>query len=191
MNLLRLAGRGLKKWYVVLPLSVLALWLAFSSYREIERQRAASELRKMGFEAGSWDYFQAIRANWRQVFTSNFYKNRREWSDRVRLMSLPGKDLNACGPAIIRFRPREVLFGFCRNLEDVSVLRNLPDLERLDFYECPKMGDVGIVSLFPKLRELTFRDNSALQSLNIIKSGAKLTSLHIWNCPNLTDLDSL
>jgi hypothetical protein len=191
MKFPRLAGTGLRKWYVLLPLSVLVLWLGFLSYCAIERERAAAELRKMGFEAGSRDFFQAIRTNWRQVFTSNYYKNRREWSSRVRLMSLSSKDLNACGSALVRFRPREMLLGFCRNLEDVSVLRNLPDLERLDFYECPKMKDVGIVSEFVKLRELTFRDSPSLQTLDIIKSGASLRSLHISECRALNDLNAL
>jgi hypothetical protein len=162
-------------------LGALFLWL----------ERAANDLRKMGFEAGTNNFFQTVRTNWRQVFTSKFYKNRSEWTNRVRIMSLPRTDLNSCGPALLRFRPSEVLLGFCGKLEDVSVLRNLPDLERLDFYKCSKVKDCEIVSSFAKLRELTFFDNPALQSLAIIKSGAKLTSLHIWECRNLTDLDEL
>lgn len=176
---------------MLLPLGVLAAWLAFQSYRTVERGRAAAELQRMGFEAGSRDFPQTIRTNWRQLFSSAYYKHRREWSDRVRIMSVRGKDLNACGPALRRFRPREVLLGFCGNLEDVSVLRSHADLERLDFYECPNVKDVGIVSEFAKLRELTFRGNPSLQNLDIIRSGANLTSLHVSDCRNLNDLNAL
>lgn len=182
---------SVRKWYVLIPLGVFAAWLAFQSYRGVERGRAAAELRRMGFEVGARDFSQTIRTNWRQLFSSDYYKYRREWGDRVRIMSVGGKDLNACGPALVRFRPREVLLGFCGNLEDVSVLHSHPDLERLDFYECPKVKDLGIVSEFAKLRELTFRGNPYLQHLDIIKSGANLTSLHISDCRNLNDLNAL
>jgi hypothetical protein len=191
MKFVTQAGRKNSKWWVMIPLAALALSLAFLSYRATERGRAAAELQKMGFEAGSRDFLQTLRTDWRRVFKSSYYKHRHEWSSRVRIMSLRGEDLNAYAPALIRFRPREVLLGFCKNLEDVSVLRNFPDLERLDFYECPKMKDVGIVSEFAELKELTFRGNPALRSLDIIKSGARLTSLHISDCHSLDDLTAL
>jgi hypothetical protein len=191
MKFLRLPGINFRKWYVWLPLSVLAVWAAVSIYRSIDREHAAADLRMMGFEAGSRSIFPVILSNWRLAFSAKFFKDRQEWDSRVRLMSRTVKDLNAYRPALVRFQPREVLLGFCSNLEDISVLRNLPDLERLDFYECPKVKDVGIVSEFANLRELTFRKSPALHSLDIIKSGTKLRSLHITNCSALDDLSAL
>jgi hypothetical protein len=191
MKFPRLPGINFRKWYVLLPLGVLAVWLAVSIYRSIGRERAAADLRMMGFEAGSMSILPQILSNWRVAFSAKSFKDRREWDSRVRLMSRAAKDLNAYGPALVRFRPREVLLGFCTNLEDVSVLRDFPDLERLDFYECPKVKDVGIVSEFVNLRELTFRTSPALRSLDIIKSGTKLRSLHISNCRALDDISAL
>lgn len=191
MNVFSRAGTRVRKWYVWLPLGLLVLWLVFQGYRAFDQGLAASELRKMGFEVGSRDFVYTLRTNWRLVFDPRYYKSRQAWNGRARLLHFKGTDLNACGPALVRFRPREVMFGMCRNLEDVSTLRQLPDLERLDFYECPKIKNPGIVGEFVKLRELTFRKVPALRNLEIIRSGANLTSLHISDCNNLQDLRAL
>jgi hypothetical protein len=191
MKFPRLPGINFRKWYVLLPLGVLAVWLAVFTYRSIGREHAAADLRMMGFEAGSKSIFPVIRSNWRVAFSAKFFKDRKEWDSRVRLMSRTVKDLDAYGPTLVRFQPREVLLGFCNNLEDVSVLRDFSALERLDFYECPKVKDLQIVSEFVNLRELTFRTSPALRSLDIVKSGTKLRSLHISNCRALDDISAL
>jgi hypothetical protein len=191
MKPFRALGSNFRKWYIVLPLGALIVWLAFAVSRLLDQQNAAADLRKMGLEAGSESITQLIRKNWRGAYSAIFDKKRREWSNRVRLMFNNAKDLNAYVPALVRFKPREVLLGFCANLQDVSALRKFPDLERLDFYECPKVTEVGIVSEFVKLRELTFRGSPALQSLDIIKSGTNLKSLHITNCRALEDMNAL
>jgi hypothetical protein len=177
------------RFVLFLLLATLVLWLAVSVFRTMDREQAAADLRKMGFEAGSESIIQVIRKNWRGAYRVIFSKKRQEWNDRARLLFSNVTDLNGCAPTLIRFKPREILLGFCGNLEDVSALRNFPDLERLDFYDCPKVTDVGIVSHFVKLRELTFRKNPALRSLDIIKSGSHLKSLHISNCQALVDLN--
>jgi hypothetical protein len=177
-------------WLKYLGLAFL-VWLTFSTYRTVERNRAASELRTMGFEAGTESIPSVIRRHGWGSFKAIFNKKRLEWDGRVRLLGGQVSDLNQAAPALQRFKPREVLLGFCRNLDDVSVLRKFPKLERLDFYECPHVTDLGIVSEFTNLKELTFRNSPALRDLGIIQSGTQLVSLHISNCDALVDLQAL
>jgi hypothetical protein len=180
------------RWRLAAPLIVtalgfLVLWLGFSVWRSLERHQAAAELRAMGFEAGAPSFWTLLRTNARAIFNPKS----RPWHDRVRLMSSPAGNLDAFGPALHRFRPRGVLLGFCSKLEDVTALRGLSNLERLDFYACPKVTNLEIVSEFTELKELTFNDSPALRSLAIIQSGRRLTTLHITNCKALDDLDAL
>jgi hypothetical protein len=167
--------------------SALIVWLTIGVLHSIQHENAAAELRQMGFEAGSPSIFTLGLAKWREIFNPK----RREWNQMVRLMGSNAKSLDRFASALHRFKPRKVLLGFCRNLEDVSALRALPELERLDFYECPAMSNPGIVSEFPKLKELTFRGNPFLRSLDVIKAGKNLTKLHITNCAALDDLKAL
>jgi len=167
--------------------SALIVWLTVGVMHSIQHANAAAELRQMGFEAGSPSIFTLGLAKWREIFNPK----RREWNQMVRLMGSNAQSLDRFASALHRFKPRKVLLGFCRNLEDVSALRALPELERLDFYECPAMSNPGIVSEFPKLKELTFRGNPFLRSLHVISAGKNLTSLHITNCAALDDLNAL
>ena len=168
-------------------LAILLFGIAFIVHRTAEREQAKNELRKLGVQAGRESLLSAVRADWRRVFKRDWW----DWQDRIRIMSCAAANLDAYGPALHRLQPREVLLGFSNNLKDVSALRGLPDLRRLDFYECPAVANVEIVSEFPNLRELTFNHSPALRSLSIIKSGTKLKSLHITNCRQLEDIDAL
>jgi hypothetical protein len=172
---------------VMFLFGALFVWLIVAGLRLEAHKQAAEELRGMGFEAGSPNITRQLRTNWRGLFNRKLW----QWSDRVRVMSWNKTNLNDCAPALRRFEPRGVMLGFSGALDDVSALRDLPNLERLDFYECPNVRDVGVVSEFKKLKELTFNNSPALRSLAIIQSGAKLQSLHISNCPNLIDLKGL
>ena len=166
---------------------MLIVWFTVSVLHSIEHEKAAAELSRMGFQAGSPSIFALGLANWRETFNPEW----RACTYRVRIMDPNARSLDPFGAALRRFKPREVLLGPCRNLEDVSVLRALPNLERLDFYECPAMSNPGIVSEFPKLKEHTFIGNPFVRSLDMIKAGKNLTSLRITNCAALDDLKAL
>jgi hypothetical protein len=181
---------------VFLLLAAGIVWFFTATAPARERAAAASELRRMGFEAGQrrgpsiW--------NWRNLWET-FRKgggkganaDAQEWADRVRLMSSSATSLDAFAPALVRFQPKQVLLGFCGSLRDVSALKAFPELERLDFYECPLVIDFTIMNEFPKLQEITFHRSPALRSLGMVKAGANLVSLHITDCDALSDFDAL
>ena len=190
---------GNRRWITITAFLIVAAalaWLGVTVTPSIKRSVAASELRSLGFEAGVAG--NPGKQSWRSWLDGMWQRWRKgpdpkaaEWTDRVRLMSSRANTLNPYASALSKFQPKEVLLGFCGNLSDVSALRSFRALERLDFYECPKVTDFTIVSQFPQLRKLTFHESPALKNLDCIRSATHLDSLHISKCPELSDFDGL
>jgi hypothetical protein len=184
-------------WLAVFLLCAAGIvWFFTATAPARKRSAAASELRRMGFEAGQrggpsvWNW-RNLWETFRKGGGTGANADAQEWTDRVRLMSSSATSLDAFAPALVRFQPKQVLLGFCKNLRDVSALKAFPKLERLDFYECPLVTDFTIMNELPNLQEVTFHRSPALKSLGMVKAGANLVSLHVTDCDALTDFDAL
>lgn len=106
---------------------------------------------------------------------------------RLNVENYPGDDLIP----LARLHRLKELQLTSRKLNSLQGIENLPVLERLDLYSCPKLSSLEPLTACDRLKTLEIESCKQIKSLSGIEALGNLKTLHLINCGKLPSLRPL
>ncbi|MCE9610521.1 MAG: hypothetical protein K8R23_10040 [Chthoniobacter sp.] len=190
-------------WGLVVALVAVGGW---SGWREYDYRAAVREARAAGFGfRESPTPLDAIREDWRAAF------RRATWTEHRRELDLPeGTDLAPLRPLLVRLDPTALTAHRCRHLDavrgltrlwwldifcaevnDLTPLAGLTQLQCLHLSGCPSLVDLGPLAALTQLQELRLRHCTDVKDLAPLAGLTQLQLLDLTHCTGVADLSPL
>ena len=196
MNAIKVVIRR-RRWLavVVLIFLIVGTFVFVQTSPSIARQRAANQLRKMGLTVGVESEREAGLKGWwndlKRIWSQRNLEPPSLWKEQVSLISSEVENLDRFASVLVRFRSRSIRMVSCLQLNDLSVLKRLPDLKEVEVSNCPGITDMAWLSEVPKLRTLTISNLPGLTGIPSVKSASKVKKLRVTECNGITDFGHL
>lgn len=168
------------RWLMVF----IVAFFAWRGWRVYVFQSALKEAEALGWDVDYTNPSEEIRANWKAAF------KQKTWLDGVTWVPIKTcEEFEQNSTIIHRLNPKALRIIDCYLWQDLSAVKSLTRLERLDIWGGVNITNLDALKNLSRLKEINFSESQALTNVDAFKNLPSLQQVWLRRCTGLTNLD--